>query len=275
MLPIHHSSHFALPTFLSLALSLLLSFYYRFLTFILLLYTIMLRRCTLLAAICLGLAAAPCQSFVPCIPRRPFCISTSSCSSTTNSISQYKSPDTSFDSTTCSKHQRNGSRRGGGFRTRVTRTLASLAFAIAIVMKSSAPALAAPKDSIRANDILMNSLKPGISAQEAEQIDKGELVEEEDPNVVLGQASSTNPGEVEVKTRTFKKKQVSMIMVKTIMKKKRMKLTLSLRVMSKRVMCQKEWLDGGSQGNFRHETSRVDRHAKCTPRQPLASWWFP
>jgi hypothetical protein len=205
----------------------------------------MLRRCILLAAVCLVWAAATCQSFVPTIPRRHH----STSQRVATAPLPLQSPNHRIHRSTVLHARKSNSR---GFRKRATRALASFAFAVGIFLKSSAPALAGPKDSIRANDILMNSLRPGISAQEAEQINKGELVEEEDPNVVLGQpASSTEPADrVEVKTRKVQKKTSVYDYGEEDYEEEDDEIDFEFEGDVKKSDLKKEWLDGGSQGNF-------------------------
>jgi hypothetical protein len=71
-------------------------------------------------------------------------------------------------------------------------------------MTRSTQALATlPKEELRANDIILNSLKPGISAEEAEKLAAG-IVEEEQGDIVLGQSFSEEK-ELVAETKKSKK----------------------------------------------------------------------
>jgi hypothetical protein len=76
--------------------------------------------------------------------------------------------------------------------------LGSLAFALSILAKASSPSLAAvvPKEELRANDIILNSLKPGISTEEAEKLAAGIVENDDDGDVVLGQASAEDESDL-------------------------------------------------------------------------------
>ena len=102
---------------------------------------------------------------------------------------------------------------GNKIRKRACRTLGSLAFAVSILTRSSNQVAFAttslPKEELRANDIILNSLKPGISREEAEKLAAGIIVDqEEDGDIVLGQSSlpsSSKNDENKLKTKRVEK----------------------------------------------------------------------
>lgn len=107
---------------------------------------------------------------------------------------------------------------GGGntFRHKACRTLGSLAFALSILTRSSTQAALATtttspaKEELRANDIILNSLKPGISREEADKLAAGMILDDDNHDIVLGQEASLSSSSSSEKQESvkFKKKNV-------------------------------------------------------------------
>ena len=198
----------------------------------------MLRHCYFVVAIFLALAA-PVLAFAPPLPRRPRALPSIHVQPQhLNNI-----PPSSYRNRIQLKAHKSNRL---SFRKRASRALTSLAFALSIFLKSTSPALAV-KEELRANDIIMNSLRPGISAEEAESINKGEVVQDDTSEVVLGQ-SSTNPKGVEVDVKKVKTKSVYDYGEEYEEEDDEIDFEFEGDVTQSDV--QKDWLDGGETNAF-------------------------
>lgn len=96
------------------------------------------------------------------------------------------------------------------WRKRLSSLMASSILTGSLLLGRVSVAGASPKDDLRANDIILHSLKPGVSVDEAEKAIRGEALDEADEEVLVGNLGDDlveNGASMEKRTQKASKKK--------------------------------------------------------------------